>query len=280
MAGGNRALNIKLTTDKKIAETSSKGNQEKWLENGTWYKLDQFGYEALAEVMTSKLLEHSNIESETPFIFVRYEMKKVKVHGRERTACASKNFLKNGQSILTVNALFRQLSNQPLTKQLAKLPSDKKRMEYLAHSVTEMTGLADFGTYLATLFAVDALILNDDRHLNNIAVIEENGRFSYCPIFDNGAGLLSNMQFYRSDIEPKALIKIPYASPFHMTFNREIKTMRDLYGPVLKMPKFSSAELSEMLSPLLEYYPKRDRGIIADRVITTINERMKRIIKS
>ena len=203
MAGGNRALNIKLTTDKKIAETSSKGNQEKWLENGTWYKLDQFGYEALAEVMTSKLLEHSKIESETPFTFVRYEMKKVKVHGRERTACASKNFLKNGQSILTVNALFRQLSNQPLTKQLAKLPSDKKRMEYLAHSVTEMTGLADFGTYLATLFAVDALILNDDRHLNNIAVIEENGKFSYCPIVDNAAGLLSNMRILRADIEPK-----------------------------------------------------------------------------
>ena len=84
MAGGDGTLNIKLTTDKKIAETSSKGNQEKWLEDSTWYKLDQFGYEALAEVMTSKLLEHSNIESETPFTFVRYEMKKVKVHGRDK----------------------------------------------------------------------------------------------------------------------------------------------------------------------------------------------------
>ena len=275
MAGGNRALNIKLITDKKIAETSSKGNQEKWLENDKWYKLDQFGYEALAEVMTSKLLEHSNIESETPFTFVRYEMKKVKVHGRERTACASKNFLKNGQSILTVNALFRQLSNQPLTKQLAKLPSDKKRMEYLAHSVTEMTGLADFGTYLATLFAVDALILNDDRHLNNIAVIEENGKFSYCPIFDNGAGLLSNMQILRTDIEPKGLMKSLTASPFGMTFNRELKSTRALFGSVLELPRFSRNNLKEMLSPLLEYYPKRDRGIITDRVIECILERQK-----
>ena len=71
-------MTIKLATNDKIAETSSKGNQEKWLEDGYWYKLDQFGYEALVEVMTSKLLEHSNIESETPFTFVRYEMKKVK----------------------------------------------------------------------------------------------------------------------------------------------------------------------------------------------------------
>ena len=275
MAGGNRALNIKLITDKKIAETSSKGNQEKWLENSTWYKLDQFGYEALAEVMTSKLLEHSNIESETPFTFVRYEMKKVKVHGRERTACASKNFLKNGQSILTVNALFRQLSNQPLTKQLAKLPSDKKRIEFLAHSVTEMTGLTDFGTYLATLFAVDTLILNDDRHLNNIAVIEENGKFSYCPIFDNGAGLLSNMQILRTDIEPKGLMKSLTASPFGMTFNRSLSTSRSLFGTVFKIAKFSKNELSEMLAPLLAYYPQRDRDIISERVIACITERQK-----
>ena len=275
MAGGNRALNIKLITDKKIAETSSKGNQEKWLEDSTWYKLDQFGYEALAEVMTSNLLEHSNIESETPFTFVRYEMKKVKVHGRERTACASKNFLKNGQSILTVNALFRQLSNQPLTKQLAKLPSDKKRMEYLAHSVKEMTGLADFGEYLETLFAVDALILNDDRHLNNIAVIEENGSFSYCSIFDNGAGLLSNMQILRTDIEPKGLMKSLTASPFGMTFNRSLSTSRSLFGAVFKIAKSSKNELREMLAPLLAYYPQRDRDIISERVIACITERQK-----
>lgn len=36
---------MKLTTKSRIAETSSKGNQEKWSENGRWYKLDLFGYE-------------------------------------------------------------------------------------------------------------------------------------------------------------------------------------------------------------------------------------------
>ena len=47
--------NIKLVTDKKIAETSSKGNQEKWLDGENWYKLDQFGYEALSETLISIL---------------------------------------------------------------------------------------------------------------------------------------------------------------------------------------------------------------------------------
>ena len=74
-------MTIKLAINDKIAKTSSKGNQEKWLEDGYWYKLDQFGYEALAEVMTSKLLEFSNIEKGTPFKFVRYEMQIIKLHG-------------------------------------------------------------------------------------------------------------------------------------------------------------------------------------------------------
>ena len=40
------------------------------------------------------------------------------------------------------------------------------------------------------LFEVDALFYNDDRHLNNIALIEQDEKNDYCPIFDNGAGLL------------------------------------------------------------------------------------------
>ena len=53
-SGGND-MSVKLVSNQKIAETSSKGNQEKWLDNGKWYKLDQFGYEALAETFSSML---------------------------------------------------------------------------------------------------------------------------------------------------------------------------------------------------------------------------------
>ena len=268
-------MTIKLATNDKIAETSSKGNQEKWLEDGYWYKLDQFGYEALAEVMTSKLLEFSNIEKESPFKFVRYEMQIIKLHGFERVACVSKNFLKKNQSIVTVNTLFKKHSDISIKKKLARLPSDKKRVEYLANTISEITGLKEFPRYLTLLFEIDSLILNDDRHLNNIAVIREGNKYDYCPIFDNGAGLLSNMQILRTDIEPKGLMKSLTASPFGMTFNRELKSTRALFGSVLELPRFSRDNLKEVLSPLLEYYPKRDRGIITDRVIECILERQK-----
>ena len=270
-------MTIKLATNDKIAETSSKGNQEKWLEEGYWYKLDQFGYEALAEVFTSRLLDFSNIKKGTPFTFVEYKIKRINAHGFERIACVSKNFLKKNQSIVTVSALFKKCFDVSVKRKLASLQSDKKRIEYLANTVSEITRLKEFPRYLTLLFEIDSLILNDDRHLNNIAVIKEDNKYDYCPIFDNGAGLLSNMQILRTDIEPRGLMKSLTASPFGMTFNRELKTTRALFGSVLKLPRFSRDKLQEILSPLLEYYPKRDRGVITDRVLDCILERQKQL---
>ena len=65
-------MTVQLVTNEKIAETSSKGNQEKWFDGiyGHWYKFDQFGYESLSEVLVSRLLERNNVESAFPFRFV------------------------------------------------------------------------------------------------------------------------------------------------------------------------------------------------------------------
>ena len=98
-------MSIHFVTNERIAETSSKGNQEKWVEGNRWYKLDQFGYEALAETLISQLLEHSNCEQDYPFRFTRYEMERITAHGVERTGCSSENFLLPGQSIITLSHL-------------------------------------------------------------------------------------------------------------------------------------------------------------------------------
>ena len=270
-------MTIKLVTNEKIAETSSKGNQEKWhdAQTDTWYKLDQYGYEALAETMASIMLEKSNVETDTPFTFVRYRMVKVSLRGRERNGCKSNNFLSAGKSLITVNRLLSNHLGAPLKQTLMKLSSDKKRIAYLAESTAECTGLTEFPRYLALLFEVDALFCNDDRHLNNIAVIEHAGKYEYCPIFDNGAGLLSNTQISRMDISPKALIVALRARPLGTTFNRQMGSARSLYGKQLVMPGFSTAEISDLLLPLLPYYAQRDRSIIADRVTECLNTRLK-----
>lgn len=261
-------MTVHFVTNEKIAETSSKGNQEKWFDKDTnkWYKLDQFGYEALSETYISQLLEHSNIEKETPFTFVRYQMERLNVHKRERTGCSSDNFLKDGQSIITLSHLLGRTVGSSLKDTLIKMSSDKKRIEYIIDATKDYTGLDDFGKYLCVLFEIDALFLNDDRHLNNIAVLEKGGKFDYCPIFDNGAGLLSDTRTSPFDISPKAIISLLKAKPFNMNFTRQRNTVEALYGKQLKVAKATKNEIIGELKPLLEYYPERDRGFIADRV--------------
>ena len=272
--GAPDQMTVQFVTNDKVAETSSKGNQEKWKDGGRWYKLDQFGYEGLAETMISRLLEHSSIETDTPFRFVRYRMERMNVHGRDRNGCSSEDFLRPGESIITLSHLFKR-EGLLLTDVLTRLPSDKKRIAWLAEETAVLTGLEQFPQYLTLLFEVDALFLNDDRHLNNIAVLEKGGRFDYCPIFDNGAGLLSNVQIAPMDIDPAALIRSAKARPFNTTFNRQVIHVKKLYGPQLHIPGFTEEELRRELEEPLSYYAQRDRVFIADRVCRTILTRQK-----
>ena len=206
---------------------------------------------------------------------MRYEPVRIIVHNRERTGCVSNNFLKEGQSVITINHLLSRIIGYPLKEKLLSLTSDKKRIAYLAEGTKDCTGLDYFGEYLTLLFEIDSLFLNDDRHLNNIAVIKSGDKYDYCPIFDNGAGLLSDTRLSPMDIEPKALIASLKSRPFNMSFTRQMNTARSLYGNRLSMSKFKREDIMEYLRPILEFYPKRDKSIIADRVVECILARQR-----
>lgn len=263
---------IKVYSNRKIAETTSKGNQEKWFTEGYWYKLDQFGYEALAEVVVSELLKNCTFNNK--FSFVKYEMERVNVHKQERTACKSKNFLKKNESIITINKLLSNHIGTKLTNKLSSLPSNKKRLEYIVENTIDVTGLKDFGEYLTLVFEIDALFLNEDRHLNNLAVIYNGKNFKYCPIFDNGAALLSDVRSYPLDIEPKGLLPLVKAQPLSSSFTRQINSMRKVYGKQLEI-NFNKIHIENILDKTLTFYPLRDRAFIKDRVIYVILKQEK-----
>ena len=65
-----------------------------------------------------------------------------------------------------------------------------------------------------------------------------DGKYDYCPVFDNGAGLLSNTQISQMDIDPKALIAALIARPFNTTFTRQMNSARSLYGRQFVIPSF------------------------------------------
>ena len=71
-------------------------------------------------------------------------------------------------------------------------------------SVQDVIGM-DMSEPFGKLLAFDMLILNTDRHFNNIGIIADTGRKIYtnAPVFDNGNALLSNVGIFDFDTPVK-----------------------------------------------------------------------------
>lgn len=62
-------------------------------------------------------------------------------------------------------------------------------IEYILRFAEETTHV-DLHEYMANTFVLDEIILNEDRHFNNLALIYDGSIFRPAPIFDNGKSLL------------------------------------------------------------------------------------------
>jgi hypothetical protein len=243
----------------------------------------------LAEAVTSRLLRcHTNLADRVDCGPVptralarvaEYDVARVEVHKHLRTVSVSKNFLAPGESIVTAYTLLKNGLGRDFAAQLKHQKSLSRKVELLADTVAGMTGLADFGSYLTLLFEIDALILNQDRHLNNIAVLRGANGYSFCPIFDNGAAYLLDYALYPYEVDTRSLISQANALPFHASFSRLANTARELYGPQLKV-QFAKEDLEQLLQPLLEYYPAALRSALKERIITVLITQQKKLFRN
>ena len=269
---------VKLYTRDVVAATSSKGNQEKWYDKETnaWYKLDRIGFEALSEAVASEILrKYSNIETELGYQIVPYHIDSVDVHKAKRNASISPNFLKEGQSIQTAYHILKRVLGPDYQKVLADEKTIPNRLKKIVDTIETISGLQNFGQYLTLLFEVDALIANEDRHLNNIAIIEENGTYQYCPLFDNGEGFMLDNVKYPFDVETKGLMKHLRAKPFQCRFGTLLSAARELYGTQLKIT-CTADEISEVIEAYLEWYQPMFRPFLKDRILDVMILQMKK----
>ena len=269
---------VKLYTRDVVAATSSKGNQEKWYDKETnaWYKLDRIGFEALSEAVASEILrKYSNIETELGYQIVPYHIDSVDVHKAKRNASISPNFLKEGQSIQTAYHILKRVLGSDYQKVLADEKTIPNRLKKIVDTIETISGLQNFGQYLTLLFEVDALIANEDRHLNNIAIIEENGTYQYCPLFDNGEGFMLDNVKYPFDVETKGLMKHLRAKPFQCRFGTLLSAARELYGTQLKIT-CTADEISEVIEAYLEWYQPMFRSFLKDRILDVMILQMKK----
>ena len=271
---------IVLYTKDTIVATTSRGNQEKWLDSdkNIWYKLDHHGFESLAETVASQILIHHSNAFELGIPVTEYFIKKVVVHGNTRIVCGSENFRAPENSIVTAHTLLKNGLGKNFTEQFNAKKNLIQRITLLVDTVQDITRLSDFGQYLTLLFEIDALILNQDRHLNNIAVMRTSSGYTYCPIFDNGAAFLLDYGMYPYDVETKSWISQTRALPFKTTFSTLLCTCRQLYGAQLRV-HFSKQDIRDILNPLLQYYPEPFQAYLAERVEQVLMTQKKKYFK-
>ncbi|MDE6706860.1 MAG: hypothetical protein K2K06_02345, partial [Oscillospiraceae bacterium] len=110
--------------------------------------------------------------------------------------CYSENFLKDNEEYVSFFSILKLYygSEDKLNKRLDGL-SGKVLYDDVVSVIEEVT-LLKFDEYLNIMLGIDSIILNEDRHFNNIGVIKSDGYWRYCPIFDNGLSLLSDLNDY------------------------------------------------------------------------------------
>ena len=248
---------------------SSKGNQLKWENEGTWYKADYTGYEGLAEYFISHLLKYTNlIEDE----YVLYEPEQIKYKRQIYKGVRSRTFIDGDWQIITLERLFKNVYNESLTSVLWHMSDVKERLEFLVNAIKNITGLNNWGEYICRLFTIDAFFLNEDRHMHNIAVLMNGkGDYKYCPVFDNGAGLLSDTTMdYPMEQDIYHMISEVKSKSVSQNFDEQLDVAENLYGQNLQF-LFTKKNVSDIVNNA-DMYPPEERKRVELIIYSQMNK--------
>ena len=263
-----REINLNLADLEPIQGHTSKGDQPKWQKDGYWYKADHMGYESLAETVVSRLLKKSNVPN-----FVSYEPVKIIYGDKLLNGCESKNFRGHSDMLIPFERLHRAHFGLGLARSLTQLYEPEDKIDYTVRFIESATGLTDVGQYLTMMLQLDAFILNEDRHTNNLAVIrdEKSLAFKLCPVFDQGLSLLSDLNDYPLDADMYQLIEKVQAKPFDPSFDNQMEAAMNLYGSQLEL-YFTRHDIRDALNDFNGMYAPE----IIDRVQRVLFEQMRK----
>lgn len=207
--------------------STSKGNQIKWVKDGRFLKADTMGYESIAEVLATE------VERATKNLdYVDYSLCLVNESSVNFFGCVSDVMTNNGDSIITVDRILtRYAGSQDLKNKLLKDIVGKTLVNKVVDICSQVTEIPydEVMGYFSNLIKLDAIILNEDRHTNNISFIKSrDGTYKCSPIFDNGLSFLSD---YPLSGDISALMREVKAKPFNVDFKKQIGYFSD-YSPL------------------------------------------------
>lgn len=242
----------------------TKGIQNKLIEDGYYYKIDRNGYPSLSEYVVSNLYKYSNVDD-----YVLYDLEKININGIEFIASKSKNFLTEGDQLITLQELYKDLEGKFIEEDIVKIKDIHERIKYVVDFVEKNLCINNFGKYITLLLEIDEFFYNDDRHFFNISLIKnKNGIYRKSPIFDNGAMLLSATNVYKLDDSIKNNMNKYFSLPFSINPIEQKKAAEDLYGNIFFI-KIDNIIIEDILKKANFFYEDK----IIDRVRIILNDR-------
>jgi hypothetical protein len=212
---------------------SSRGYAKKAKVDGIWYKVSAGAFNAQAEVVASRLAKYTNISE-----YAEYDM--CVVNGDYATM--SKDFLA-GLEDETVKSLHAIVTGAPIEPMLEKLTGNEL-FRYVREIVHRGIGL-DISTpevfrKLSLLLQFDALVLNEDRHFNNIKFVNNGGAWDLSIAFDFDCSLFSCIE----DLSTCADYAQP-SLPFYLTHPEQLEWLYSMSNDRLILQPFTVSELTD-----------------------------------
>ncbi|MCD7737647.1 MAG: hypothetical protein LUH58_01200 [Lachnospiraceae bacterium] len=194
---------------------SSKGTQPKYYEDGYWYKSNINGYEGLAEHLATTVLSHSNVS-----YYIPYEQ--YKINGKD--GCRSKNFLNDGETFLSFERLFQAETGMSLANHIMTMQEIGDKIKFVKDFMMDSLKI-NISDYLSKTLSLDALLLNSDRHFNNLGIVANlnTGEYRCAPVFDNGDSLLSSFAKYPPDVPVEENMENVVGCPFSASLYAQAK---------------------------------------------------------
>ena len=256
-------------SDRFRLQATTKGNQIKWHRGNLWIKADSMGYESIAEYL-STILE-SYIRG---LKYVKYDLCTVKETGTGKmktyNCCVSESFLTGSEYIVSAQRMIYAILG---TEKAKDLVVKKTGIDLLAHTIeicNRCTGIDELTIYkyLSTICKLDAITLNEDRHLNNIAFIYDGKKYRLAPIFDNGMGLLADTESFPLNKGYSVWMQSVRARPFCSDFIEQALLFED-FGPLkLDYVNFVN-EVNKIRIPERDKEFERAKGVLMRRLEET-----------
>jgi hypothetical protein len=203
-----------------IISTSSKGDQSKWFIGDKWIKKNTLGYESAAESISSLVLQNSTLPPSQYIVY--HPCIIVDANGLSTEGCYSIDFRGKKQEV-TLERLFEaNFETSDLILGNTGYSTEDK-FNAIIEKINSFTGL-DVTADISRMLAFDALILNEDRHTNNILFLYEpiSKEWELAPIFDNGLSLLSDLKDYPLNKPISILKRLVRAKPFNTSFSKQL----------------------------------------------------------